>query len=295
MRVLLTGSTGFIGRRTLRHLLHAGHEVRPTDRKPDPNLWTGGVWYDLQDFERAHEMFRDQGFGAVIHLAANASLQRSLVDPVYDARNNIISTLNLIRLCQKFQIPKLVFSSTSAVYSKHEKPPYKEGASLAPISPYGISKLACEMYLNISGLDVTILRYGNVYGPEQQAVGENALVARALDHIVGGKPFVINGDGEQTRDWIYVDDIAAANEKAMNHKGRGVYNIASGEGRSVNDVVRLLCDARNYDFEGIAHGPAKPGELTHVVLSTYRSRMHLQWMPVVSLEQGLEWTAKSWA
>jgi len=293
--ILLTGSVGFIGNHMLHYLLGRGHAVRPTDKKFDPKMWSGAVWYDLQDLGRAEELFEANDFHAVIHLAANSSLQKSIADPVYDVKNNIIPMLNLIHLCRKYEVKRIVFSSTSAVYAKDAKPPYAEGAKIAPMSPYGISKLACEFYLAASGVPCSILRYGNVYGPGQRAVGENALVARALNHIVHGEPFTINGDGEQVRDWIYIDDVCRANELAMADGPSYVCNISTGVGVSVNAVVSILCKARNYDYGLIKHGPAKPGELREVVLDPRRAQSVMGWTAQVPWSTGLNKTAEAWA
>jgi len=292
--ILLTGSIGFIGKHMLHYLLDRGYLVRPTDKKADPAMWSGATWYDLQDLGRAEELFEVNDFRCVIHLAANSSLQRSIEDPVYDVKNNIIPMLNLIHLCRKYSVPRMVFSSTSAVYATDAKVPYQEDGKVAPISPYGVSKLACEHYLAASGVPYSILRYGNVYGPGQRAVGENALVARALNHIVHGTPFVINGDGEQVRDWIYIDDVCRANEMAMAEGPSYVCNVSTGIGVSVNAIVSILCKARDYYVTKIEHGPAKSGELREVVLDPRRAYVAMGWRAQVPWTSGLEKTASTW-
>lgn len=296
MNILLTGARGFIGRHTLADLLAAGHTVRPLDRKPDPDMPGGGIWYDLRDAERLALVFLDQHYNAVIHLAASASLQHSIDEPADDAEHNILGTINLLEQCKKHGVPRFVFASTSAVYSRYADLPYQEDDLKEPESPYGVSKLAGEYYVRLAGLagiDISILRYGNVYGPGQKAIGENALVARALDHICFGTPFVINGDGEQTRDWIHVRDVARANRLAAERRVPIVANIGTGEGRSVNDVLEILAAAKGWPVPFV-HGPEKPGELRDVRLDCAVAGIGLGFVAEVPLADGLVETALGW-
>lgn len=293
MNVLLTGARGFIGRHTMAALLRDGHTVRPIDKKPDPDMASGGIWFDITDADRLAIAFETvKPWDVVIHLAANASLQRSMVAPAYDADQNVVGTINLLELCRKYGVPRFVFASTSAVYSPLTPVPYAETAHIQPVSPYGVGKAAAEMYVRQSGLKYSILRYANVYGPGQRAVGENALVARALDYMVHGKHFLVNGDGSQTRDWIFVADVAEANVLAAMGTP-GTYNIGTGVGTSVLDVVGML--ERCLDVEGpIQHGPPLLGELKHVVLNSEKAAERIPWRARTSLEDGLCLTAESW-
>ena len=300
MNILLTGARGFIGRHTMADLLAAGHTVRPLDRKPDPDMPGGGIWYDLRDAERLALVFLEQHYDAVIHLAASASLQHSIDDPADDAEHNILGTINLLEACKRHGMGRFVFASTSAVYSPYGDLPYQEDDPKGPQSAYGVSKLAGEDYVRLAavsgrGMSIAILRYGNVYGPGQKAVGENALVARALDHIYFGTPFVINGDGDQTRDWIHVRDVARANRLAAERQVPIVANIATGEGKSVNWVLGVLAAAAGWQDIFKTHGPAKPGELRDVRLHCAQASIGLGFVAEIPAAEGLTNTAVAWA
>jgi len=182
-----------------------------------------------------------------------------------------------------------VMASTSAVYDDTLLNSRHEGDLLHPTRPYGIAKMAAEQYLRHSGLRYTILRYGNVYGPRQVAVGENQLVPRALDHIYQGAPFVVNGDGDQTRDFVYVKDIAEANIKAIENGVVGIFNAGLGKMYSVNEVLLTL--TRFSRFAGdFPFGPSKPNEPRRVALDSTAARFELGWRAGTSLFDGLKAT-----
>ena len=295
MNILLTGARGFIGRHTLLALLEAGHKVRPLDRKPDPSMASGGIWYDITDWGRLEIVFdTNDACGAIIHLAANASLQRSIEAPAFDADQNVIGTLNVLDLAMKYGAKRFVFASTSAVYAPSVGP-YHEDFEIGPQSPYGVSKAAGEMYVRQSGLPYAILRYANVYGPGQRAMGENALVARALDHLCFGTPFVVNGDGEQTRDWIHVKDVARANVLAATTDFSATMNIGTGFEHSVNEILSTLATALDRAPWSPEHGPAKDGELRRVSLSPKRAARDMGFQAVIGIVTGLGETAVGWA
>ena len=296
MKICVTGSAGFIGRATVDALLAKGHSVLAIDRHEQPGLSGDGVLrakMDIMDERFVRDLFDQERPEAVIHLAANASLQRSLTDTVYDAMQNVIGTVSILGAAQHVDCKRFVFASTSAVYGPKESGTYSEGDLVRPQVPYGVSKAAGEMYVRSSGLSYAILRYGNVYGPKQKPLGENILIARALAHMKDGEPFSINGDGEQTRDWIYVEDVVDANLAALFSSADGTFNVSTGVGISVNEVIDRLRAIVGF-HEVIEHNPPSKGELRNVILKSRLAREKLGWRSVIPLEIGLRATAEAW-
>ena len=295
MKILVTGAAGFIGRHTLKVLTEAGHLVRPLDRQSGYAIAHDEIWVDIRNAEQLIMAFNAFKPDTVLHLAANSSLQKGIEDPVYDAENNIIGTLNVLQAMKEHGCKRIVFASTSAVYDPWGSSFFTEISSVKPITPYGVSKLACENYIRISGLDFVILRYGNVYGPGQKPLGENILIARALSHMIDGEPFKINGDGEQVRDWIFVEDVAKANLKAIENEYNfvGTLNISSGMGHSINTIIKMLKHETGFEGE-IEHGPTIGGELREVVMDNSNAVKLLGWDREVHLEPGLKRTVEAW-
>ncbi|KKL14851.1 hypothetical protein LCGC14_2511520 [marine sediment metagenome] len=296
MKICVTGSAGFIGRATVDALLAKGHSVLAIDRHEQPGLSGDGVLrakMDIMDERFVRDLFDQERPEAVIHLAANASLQRSLTDTVYDAMQNVIGTVSILSAAQHIDCKRFVFASTSAVYGPQDSGMYSEDDLVQPQVPYGVSKAAGEMYVRSSGLSYAILRYGNVYGPKQKPLGENILIARTLAHMKDGEPFSINGDGEQTRDWIYVEDVVDANLAALLSSADGTFNISTGIGISVNEVVERLRIIVG-SHEVIEHNPPSKGELRNVILKSRLAREKLGWRSVIPLEIGLRATAEAW-
>lgn len=298
MRVLITGGAGFIGSHIVDACLADGHTVNVIDDLSSGSLenlprgfaakrdysfkaWSIQVWRYVQDFFTTSP-------DVVIHQAAQPSLRKSIDDPNWDAMTNIIGTINIIEAC-KVHKARLIFASTSAVYDPGGVVPYAENDCLRPNLPYGISKMTAENYIRNSGLSYAILRYGNVYGPRQVKVGENQLVPHCLDHIFKGTSFFINGDGDQTRDFVYVGDIVKANLAAMKSNKSGTFNIGSGSMIGINavcDVIKLLT---GYDKDFV-HGPAKAGEMRHSGLNPKLAQAVLGWQAETSLTDGLKAT-----
>jgi UDP-glucose 4-epimerase len=298
MRVVVTGSAGFVGRHTIRRLLEAGHRILGIDRNlpaytGDPFGAYKPMAWDITDYAGMETAFKRFRPDAVLHLAANASLQKSLELPFHDAHHNIFGTLSVLQAASRSGCKRIVMASTSAVYGPKEDGLYLETDPVAPQSPYGVSKAAAEMYCACSGLSWVALRYGNVYGPGQKPLGENILIARALAHILDGEPFQINGDGEQVRDWVYVKDVAEANLKALESDETGSFNVATGHGASVNEIVQQLLMITG-STKVITYAPAKSGELRSVVMLIGGTRVRLDWEPEVSLAEGLQATVHAW-
>lgn len=290
MKILVTGGAGFIGSHIVDALLARGHEVAVLDlryvRRNDVHSWAQDVTAPT-----AVSLIAKLRPDAICHQAAQPSLRASIEEPAHDAQTNIIGTINVIEAARKVGA-HVVFASTSAVYDPAGGT-VTEDSPIRPNLPYGIAKASAEMYLRNSGVSHTILRYGNVYGPRQVAVGENQLIPHALAHIVDGAPFVINGDGEQSRDFVYVEDIARANVLALEGRVQGTFNCGTGVGRSVNRICELLKMATGWHGEW-QHGPANRGEAYSVILDSTRADDVLHWEAEILLYDGLRATIEAW-
>jgi UDP-glucose 4-epimerase len=229
--------------------------------------------------------------GAVIHLAAQAAVSRSVADPVFDASVNVLGMLNLLEACRAVGVRDVVYISTGgAAYGDTEVVPTPETHVPRPASPYGVSKVAAELYLDcwagLHGARGVSLRLANVYGPRQNPEGEAGVVAIFTRRLLSGRACTINGDGEQTRDYVYVGDVARANVLALDSTATGPFNVGTGIETDVNALARLLADAAGSRSE-IRHGPAKQGEQRRSVIDCARAARVLGWRPEVSLADGL--------
>lgn len=300
MRVLVTGGAGFIGSHIVDALLLRGHAVYVLDNLSSGDLSNlesdadGEVGFRQGDVSRADDIaavlhiFQPD---AICHQAAQPSLRRSIDDPAHDAQVNIIGTINVIEAARSCNA-HVVFASTSAVYADFPNP-LKESGPFRPTTPYGLAKYAAEHYIELLAPSFTILRYGNVYGPRQVQVGENQLVPHCLAHLLDGAPFRINGDGEQTRDFVYVEDIARANVLAIEGRVQGTFNCGTGDGVPVwglCEKIAWICGWRG----AWQHGPAKAGEARHVALDSRKARDTLGWRAETPLEAGLRRTIAWW-
>jgi UDP-glucose 4-epimerase len=218
-------------------------------------------------------------------------VRRSVADPGFDARINIIGFVNLLEGCKDAGVKKVIFSSSGgAVYGDREPIPATEEHETLPLSPYGVSKLAGELYLGYYqiafGLPYVALRYANVYGPRQSSQGEAGVVAIFISHLLAGKKPVINGDGKQTRDYVFVGDVVAANIAALDARHVGAVNIGTGKETDVVTICNLLRNGVGSPVEAI-HGPAKLGEQRRSCLEISLAQKVLGWKPEVSLQEGL--------
>ena len=248
---------------------------------------------NITDADQMDAYFRESRPDYVIHLAGNSSLQKSVTNAVYDAQNNIIGTIVILAMCQRYNVKKIVFSSTTAVYSKKAKMPLHEGSPTEPIIPYGVSKLACENYIKASGVPYTILRYGNVYGPGQRPLGESILIARCLAHIYQNEPFKINGDGSKTRDYVYVKDVVEANIKALHYPANDTFLIGTGISVSVRKICALLKASSSWDGE-FNYADNKPGELQEVKFDIMKAYNQLVWRAKTNIHDGIRKTVDAW-
>lgn len=300
MKVLVTGGAGFVGSHVLDVLIQEGHQVSIID-----NLWEHGggkmenvnsnVSFHKMDIRDANvrQVFEEERPEIVCHLAAQHSVKISTDDPTQDADVNILGLINLLQNATRFGVRKVIFSSSGATYGTVEKMPVDEDTIQRPESPYGITKMASESYLrywkHMHGLDFTILRYGNVYGPRQDPLGEAGVIAIFARQILLNEPVRIDWDGEQQKDYVYVGDVARANLLALDAGSGEEYCIAYGKGTSVNTLYRGLVNEIGHEVE-IKRAPKRAGDIYLTYFDCSKARRELSWEAKVGLEEGLRST-----
>jgi UDP-glucose 4-epimerase len=303
LRVLVTGGAGFIGSHVVDALIEEGHTVVVVD-----DLSTGKVEHvnpqamfyhvDIRSPELA-EIFQRERPDLINHHAAHADVRRSVADPRYDADVNILGSLSLLECARQNGVSKLIYASTGgAIYGEPVYLPCDENHPLNPICPYGVSKLTVERYLSYyghaCGFQYAVLRYPNVYGPRQDPTGEGGVVAIFSRRMLGGEQVVINGSGEQERDFLYVADVVRANILAQDRLDGQTHNLGTGVGTSISDLFTLMASKTGYGGEPF-YGPPKPGETFKIYLDATKARTELGWQPEVGLEQGLRATIASYS
>ncbi len=300
MKVLVTGGAGFIGSNVADGLIGEGHEAVIVDDLSNgrkENLPDKARFYKVDIREKAlEEVFKKEKPKVVIHNAAQLSVRASVQDPLLDADINIMGGLNLINICKRYGIKKIIFASSGGtVYGEQKVFPADESHPLGPISPYGVAKLTTEHYLhyyyNVYGLEYISLRYSNIYGPRQDPYGEAGVVAIFSNKMLAGEKPLINGNGLQTRDYTYVGDIVKVNITAVRSGFVGPINISTGVETDVVTLFNILKDAGGKDIEE-KHGPAKAGEQKRSVLDNKLAKKVFVWEPEVSIEEGLKITYK---
>jgi UDP-glucose 4-epimerase len=296
VRILVTGGAGFIGSHVADRLLADGHTVDVVDnlstgRRERVNAAARLFVCDLRS-ARLDGAFAAARPEAIVHLAAQAAVPRSVADPRFDASVNVLGTLAVLDAARRVAVRRVVYISTGgAVYGDTDVLPTPEDHPTRPASPYGVSKLAGERYLEcwagLTGTPTLTLRLANIYGPRQDPQGEAGVVAIFTARLLGGAECVVNGDGEQTRDYVYVEDVADAAARALaNPDATGVVNIGTGVATSVNDLYRRL--ARQVGVTRPArHAPARPGEQRKSLLDAARAKTLLGWTATTSLDAGL--------
>jgi len=301
MKVLITGGAGFIGSNVADRLIEEKYEVVVVD-----NLTTGKtenlndkvkfLEYDIRE-KGLIDIFKAEKPDYVIHNAAQLSVRISVDEPLFDAEVNVIGGLNVFNCSKETAVKKVIFASSGGtVYGEQEYFPADENHPLNPISPYGVAKLTSEKYLNYYhknfGMQYIALRYANIYGPRQDPFGEAGIVAIFSEKMIEGKSPVINGDGNQTRDYVFVGDVVEANIKAIRSGYTGCINIGTAAETTVNEIFQILKKlSKNNDIKE-NHGAAKQGEQFRSVLSFKKAKEILAWEPKISIGQGLEITYK---
>ncbi|WP_457620664.1 SDR family oxidoreductase [Methanopyrus sp.] len=299
--ILVTGGAGFIGSHVVEELVDRGYDVVVLDNFSmgrEENLREVMddieiVRADVTDPRAVERTFREYRPEAVIHLAAQVNVRYSMESPFVDARINALGTLNLVSLAAEHNVERFVYASSGgAVYGEPEYLPVDEEHPTRPISNYGVSKLAGECYVRVyaerDGFEYVILRYANVYGPRQDPRGEAGVIPIFLLRAARGEPLTVFGDGEQTRDFVFVEDVARVTAEAL-ERGEGVYNIGTGRETSVNDVVNAVKAVTGIDVE-VVHEKSRPGEVRRIYLDPSRAREELGFEPRVDLEEGIERT-----
>jgi UDP-glucose 4-epimerase len=297
-RILVTGGAGFIASHVADHLVATGHEVTIVD-----NLSTGKrehvpaaaqfYPYDIKSPETA-DLILDWRPHVVVHHAAQMSVQVSMGNPVLDAQENILGSLNLFQAAAGAQVEKIIFASTGgAMYGDAAPLPARETDRAQPEAPYGIAKMAVEHYLHFyqreHGIIPICLRYANVFGPRQNGQGEAGVVAIFIEKFLAGQQPRINGDGLQTRDFVFVRDIVTANLLALDYPKAGTFNIGTGKETDILTVYLKLQELMGSPL-GPVHGPAKPGEQRRSALDSTLAQKDLGWQPKITLAEGLAQT-----
>jgi UDP-glucose 4-epimerase len=301
MKVLVTGGAGFIGSHVVDQMIAAGHDVAVVDslvtgRKSNLNPKARFYQVDIRDAAALREVFAAERPEVVDHHAAQMNVRRSVAEPQYDADVNIHGSLNLLELTREFGVRKVIYiSSGGAAYGEPVYLPCDEDHPVKPLCPYGLTKYAVEMYLYIYqqtyGLDYTVIRYPNVFGPRQDPLGEAGVIAIFTGQMLRDQPVTIFGNGEQVRDYVHVSDCARANVLALSKGSGRVYNLGSETGTTVNQLFQHLKNVTGYQHDA-NYAPAKLGETFQIYLTAKRAKQELGWEMTIGLEDGLRSTVE---
>ncbi|WP_144511972.1 NAD-dependent epimerase/dehydratase family protein [Bacillus sp. FJAT-22090] len=300
MKVLITGGYGFIGSHVADRYFKEGYEVFIIDNMSsgkEENISFKHKSYTLSvEDAKCEEIFKSYRFDVVVHLAAQVSVAKSIKAPKEDLEVNVVGLVNILTLSQKYKVKKFVFASSAAVYGLNDRLPLKEDEARKPISPYGISKWMgeeyCQKWKEIHDFESVCFRFSNVYGPRQNNEGEGGVISIFLDRILNNKPLDLFGDGEQTRDFIYVEDVADAIFRTSNSTIEGIYNLSTNTENSINHIVDMLRNIHG-DIQ-TNHLAAREGDIYKSVLSNQKIKDELDWSPMYDMEAGLKRTY-NWA
>jgi UDP-glucose 4-epimerase len=300
VKVLVTGGAGFIGSHVADRLIREGYKVTIIDNLStgsEMNINPKAKFFEV-DIRSAviDKIFEKTKPDILCHHAAQIDVRKSTDDPILDAQVNIIGTLNLLGACVRHKVKKVIFASTGgAIYGEQDYFPADEKHPANPLSPYGVTKLTIEKYLlffrETRGIEYVSLRYANVYGPRQNPLGEAGVVAIFSRKLLTGEQAIVNGDGKQTRDFVFVDDVVESNVLAINYTKSDIFNIGTGVETDINMLFGMLRDETKSTQEEV-HAPAKAGEQQRSVLDSSRAEKLLGWKPRLSMEQGLARTVE---
>ena len=296
MKALVTGGAGFIGSNLVELLIGAGHEVAVLDN------YSSGYRDNLAGLAAARVVEGDvrdadalddaiAGCEVVFHLAASVGNTRSIEHPILDSEINVIGTLRVLEAARRHGLRKVVFSSSAGIFGELKTVPIREDHPAEPDTPYGASKLGaeklCLAYAKLYPLECICLRYFNVYGVRQRYDAYGNVIPIFAHRALRGEPLIIHGDGEQTRDFINVRDVAMANYRAAMSRGvSGAFNVASGTRVTINQLASMLAAAGELDLS-VQHGPPRPGDVRHSLADVSAAREAFGFDPIVSLEHGL--------
>ncbi|NWF76982.1 MAG: NAD-dependent epimerase/dehydratase family protein [Chloroflexi bacterium] len=297
MKALVTGGAGFIGSHVVDALIRRGYQVVVVDNLSTgrlENINPAATFYHADiynsELERIFEKERPE---LVNHQAAQTVIEKSNEDPAFDAKQNILGSLNLILQCLRFGVRKIVYASSVGVYGEPKYRPVDEGHPVNPISYYGISKHTVEHYLHLACLQrivsYVVLRYSNVYGPRQSLEGEAGVVAIFTRQMLQGERPTIFGKGDKTRDYIHVSDVVTANLLAMERNESGIYNIGTGVETSDREMFNLLAELTGYQGSPY-YAPVRKGEIYRICLDYSKAQKELVWQPRFVLREGLRET-----
>lgn len=296
MKVLVTGGYGFIGSHIAERFHKEGHDVviidnLSTGKREHSNFKHKSYQLSIED-TKCEEIFRSNKFDIVVHMAAQVSVTNSIVHPARDAEANVSGLINILNLSRSFNVTKFIYASSAAVYGVQQQLPITEDAECSPLSPYGMSKLSGERYAQKwqewYGLETLGFRFSNVYGPRQSVNGEGGVVTTFLNRATAGQDIVIHGDGSQTRDFIYVEDVADAIYRASLSRLTGVYNVSTGTECSVKELVDYVQEL--HPVKKVTYGESRSGDIERSVLSNDRVQRELDWSPLYSIAEGLQRT-----
>jgi len=296
MKILVTGGAGFIGSHLVDRLIKEGHKVVVVDNLSTgkkENLNPKAKFYkaDIRGL-KISQIFKKEKPEVVYHLAAQVDVRKSVENPIESAKVNILGSLNILENCKKFKIKKFIFPSSAGVYGEAKNLPIKENYPLNPIAPYSIGKLAIEKYLSFyqtQGLPFVSLRYANIYGPRQSGSGEGSVVAIFINKILKGEKPVVFGNGNQTRDFLYVDDAVKAAISALKAKSGSIYNVGTNKEITINSLLELILKILNKKIKPI-YKPLRKGEIIKSRIDYSKIKKELGWQPKDDLKEGLKKT-----
>ncbi|KGR76881.1 NAD-dependent epimerase/dehydratase family protein [Ureibacillus manganicus] len=298
MKVLITGGYGFIGSHVADRFHQEGHEVfiidnLSTGRKENVKFKHKGYILSVED-PKCVEIFKSHQFDAVVHLAAQVSVATSVSNPIIDAKSNVVGLVNMLNISAMHRVKRFIYASSAAVYGYQTELPIPEEANCNPISPYGISKvtgeLYCQKWQELYYLPTIMFRFSNVYGPRQNSLGEAGVISIFMDRFISQQPYIVYGDGEQTRDFIYVEDVAYAIYRSVNSSQTGIYNLSSNEQISINQIINILNEIQGTNEVKYTH--KRTGDIDNSVLDNRKVMRDLDWSPLYTIQEGLRKTAE---
>ena len=299
MNILVTGGAGFIGSNLVDRLVEEGHKVVVIDNLSTgktENVHSKANFYKLDICDKKiRDIFKSEKIEVVYHKAAQIDVQKSIEDPIFDGKVNILGTINVLEACKKTNVKKIIYPSSAAVYGEPKYLEIDENHPISPISYYGISKFTPENYIKTYSefydIDYTIFRYSNAYGIRQDPKGEGGVIAIFMDKLFRGKSPTIFGDGSATRDFIYVEDIVEANIKALDRGSKEVFNIGTGVATSINELFYIMKEIMDVDVK-VKYGKERGGDIKNSFFNIDKAKEKLNWIPKYRLEEGLYKTIK---